>query len=204
MLFNQPAKVRVIPAADWIKPWRLALKWVACFVLTQGMVPAYALNLDHLQELVKKQAPTEQMRLVNLAINEFDYAPIPGVWQTPTELASRGAGDCKDFAYAKYWLIKRMNIEFKELRLGYGRVFLDGRWQLHLVVLLWTEEDAPLVLDSATSVIAKLNIRKDLEIEFTFTEEQFFAEASNRVINAKRIKGWGDLANKMKATTLSQ
>ena len=173
--------------------------------LVLASLPVRAMNLDHLAHLIRPHPLMEQMRLVNLAINDLDYAPLPGVWQTPRELAQRGAGDCKDLAYSKYWLMKQVvegddDLRHDGLRLGQGWVWMDGRWQSHLVVLVWADEGPPWVLDSATPALLRVTQRPDLSVDFSFDESGYFQGLTRQAMTGKRVKGWSELRNKMAAT----
>lgn len=179
---------------------RLVAAAVVCCPLTVSAL-AHAPSLDPLAQRLRPLPLQEQMHLVNLAINALDHAPRPEAWQTPTELLQRGAGDCKDLAYAKFWLLGQVAHGHREMRLGYGHVHLDGRWQLHLVVLVWTEEGSPWVLDNLTSVVQRLDTRPDLALQLSFDEHSSFAGISDTVVTGKRIRGWAALQARMNATT---
>ena len=123
-------------------PGRLLAAWLLLSPLVAG-AGTPATGLDHLVQQLSPHPLETQLQLVNRAINGLDHAPGPDTWLTPGELLQRGAGDCKDLAYAKYWLMTRVAEGYRDLRLGYGHVHLAGQWQLHLVVLVWTDAGVP-------------------------------------------------------------
>lgn len=158
---------------------------------------AQAAPLDHLKQLLRPHALPEQMRLVNLAINELEHVPTPAAWQTPAELLQRGAGDCKDLAYAKYWILKRVAQGPQRMRLGYGQIHLEGRWQLHLVLLVWTDEGDPWVLDNVVQDIRRLGQRPELALKFSFDEARYYTGTGHQTMTGVRVKGWDTLQDRM-------
>ena len=169
------------------------LAWAALLFGTA----AHAAPLDHLERLLRPQALPEQMRLVNLALNELEHVPTPAAWQTPAELLQRGAGDCKDLAYAKYWILQRVAQGHRGMRLGYGQVHLEGRWQLHLVLLVWTDEGEPWVLDNVVHDIRRLGERPDLALQFSFDETHHYQGTGRQTLSGIRIRGWDALQGRM-------
>lgn len=156
-----------------------------------------ATPLDHLEQLLRPHALAEQLRLVNLAINDLEHAPTPAAWQTPAELLQRGAGDCKDLAYAKYWILQRVAQGHRGMRLGYGQIHLEGRWQLHLVLLVWTDEGEPWVLDNVVQDIRRLGARPELALQFSFDEARYYTGTSRQPLTGTRVKGWDTLRDRM-------
>lgn len=169
------------------------LAWAALLFVSA----AQAAPLDHLKQSLRPHALPEQMRLVNLAINELEHVPTPAAWQTPAELLQRGAGDCKDLAYAKYWILQRVAQGHRGMRLGYGQIHLEGRWQLHLVLLVWTDEGEPWVLDNVVQDIRRLGARPDLALKFSFDEARYYTGTSRQALTGTRVKGWDALRDRM-------
>ena len=86
-------------------------------------------------------------------------------WATPRELLSRGAGDCEDFAIAKYFLLRADGVPPGALRLMFARVYSPRQMKIeaHLVLLYRPAGAAePLVLDNLRDDIVKLSDRRDL------------------------------------------
>jgi predicted transglutaminase-like cysteine proteinase len=125
-------------------------------------------------------------RAVNLAIRPVSDAArfkVPDVWTTPLMTFSLGAGDCEDYAIAKYVALREAGMDAADLRLMIVRdralnqdhavtaARVDGEWLIldNRRMLLLNDTDAvnltPLVaLDSedaipvrAAAVVAKAN-----------------------------------------------
>jgi len=116
----------------------------------------------------------------NVAINgcvayALDPACAPGgdVWSTPFETLARGAGDCEDFAIAKFYLLVASGAPREGVRLLYAiRRWPDraAKPQPHLVTVAgWPLAD-PCVLDSVNPLVAPLSQRGDLEPLFSFDD----------------------------------
>lgn len=94
------------------------------------------------------------------------------VWQTPQEALAQRKGDCEDFAFAKYAMLRQLGWKPPELRMAYGRVSTGGRQIPHMVALVDTETpDDPLVLDNLGDFPVVLSRRWDLEVVFMFSED---------------------------------
>lgn len=93
-------------------------------------------------------------------------------WATPLELLSRGAGDCEDFALAKYYLLRAQGVPDTRLRLMIARhLETPGlRIRPHMVLLyLPPDSPLPLVLDNLTDDVRPLAARHDLVPSVAFT-----------------------------------
>lgn len=103
-------------------------------------------------------------------------------WATPLEVLGRGAGDCEDFAIAKYMTLRVLGIPDERLRLIYvrARIVAGGgaRTQAHMVVGYYpTPADEPLVLDNLVEDILPATRRPDLIPVFSFSTEGLWVGA---------------------------
>lgn len=146
-------------------------------------------------ERVMQRPGPARAEVINHAINQFEHEEVPGstAWQTPQQLVQRGIGDCKDFALAKFWLLRHAGAAPESVRLAYGDVLLDGAWRLHLVVLLWSDGEGPWVLDNLVHGLFRLADRYDLRIAFSFDDNGFYDGIGQRRIRDQPLKGWAGL-----------
>lgn len=182
---------------------RQRLRHVACCAFAVAALaagrPSAATENDprwnDLLQRVMQQAPARRAEVINLAINQFDHAEAAGpvVWQSPQQLVQRGAGDCKDFALAKYWLLRHSGSPRERVRMAYGDVRIGTDWRRHLVVLLWTDGGSPLVLDNLLPGAHRLADRQDLRIRFSFDETAFYEATGPDRIADQPLKGWQGL-----------
>lgn len=90
-------------------------------------------------------------RSVNSAMTYRSDRAIWGVgdhWATPVEMARKGAGDCEDFAIAKYWLLRSLGVADEQLQMV---VLQDTRRQLFHAVLVVHTASGAYVLDNVSN-----------------------------------------------------
>ena len=146
----------------------------------------------HVIERVLRQPPAARAQLINHVVNDFDYHPgsDPRHWLSPDELAQQGGGECKDFALAKFWLLRQAGVAPERVRLAYGHWTNGSERLTHLVVLLWADEGSPLVLDNLVPGLQRLSERSDLAIRFSFDEHAFYDQIGSQRIADQPLKGW--------------
>lgn len=93
----------------------------------------------------------EVNRTVNGAMTYKPDSAVWGVgdyWATPAEMAAKGAGDCEDFAIAKYWLLRSIGVPDDRLQMV---LLQDTRRQLFHAVLVVHTASGAYVLDNVTN-----------------------------------------------------
>ncbi len=115
-------------------------------------------------------------------------------WATPYQFLGKDAGDCEDYAIAKYFALKYLKINPKKLYFVYVRVKKTNT--PHMVLAYFkTLNSQPLILDNLTNKIFPASKRKDLIPVYMF----------NPVILEKTLKQkngvyrkWDDLIKRIK------
>jgi predicted transglutaminase-like cysteine proteinase len=129
-------------------------------------------------------------------------------WATPLETLGRGAGDCEDFAIAKYFSLRMLGVAPHKLRLIYVRARTGGGdavpTQAHMVLAYYAQPDAePLVLDNLLGDIRLASRRPDLTPVFSFNSEGVFVGAAAKDAAAPgglaRLSRWEDLLRRAHA-----
>jgi len=96
-------------------------------------------------------------------------------WASPLESLAKGAGDCEDYAIAKYFTLVALGIPDARLRLVYVRANIAGAPggpTAHMVLAYYEHPDAePLVLDNLDPAIRVAGARADLTPIFSFNAE---------------------------------
>lgn len=123
-------------------------------------------------------------------------------WATPLESLGRGAGDCEDFAIAKYASLEALGISRQKLRLIYVRAQLGGPTsgivQAHMVLGYYPKPSAePLVLDSLLDEIRPASRRPDLSPVFSFNGEGLWVGSTTVADPTARLSRWRDLLTRM-------
>jgi predicted transglutaminase-like cysteine proteinase len=123
-------------------------------------------------------------------------------WATPIETLARGAGDCEDFAIAKYFSLLSLGVPVEQLRLVYVKARIGGPsstiQQAHMVLAFYASpESEPMVLDNLITEIRPASRRTDLQPVFSFNSQGIFAgTAGNSAVGpggVGRLSRWQDL-----------
>lgn len=132
----------------------------------------------------------------------------PDYWATPLETLGRSAGDCEDFAIAKYFTLREAGVDADKLRLIYVRAKTGSTdsapTQAHMVLAYYAQaESEPLVLDNLIGDIRPASRRPDLVPVFSFNAQGIFSGASNKeiapAVGAGRLSRWEDLLKRVRA-----
>ena len=108
-------------------------------------------TLDQLAGLSDRDVLDRVNRAVNGAMAYKSDASVWGVgdyWATPAEMARKGAGDCEDFAIAKYWALRSLGVPDEKLQLV---LLQDTRRQLFHAVLIAHTGSGAYVLDNVSN-----------------------------------------------------
>lgn len=122
-------------------------------------------------------------------------------WATPIEFLRKGAGDCEDYAIAKYITLREMGVPASQLRITYVKALQLN--QAHMVLTWYPTPNAiPLVLDNLKDAILPATQRPDLLPVYSFNGEGMWlpqAGSNKRVGDSKRLSRWQDLLTRMRA-----
>ncbi|MEB1083530.1 transglutaminase-like cysteine peptidase [Citrobacter portucalensis] len=122
-------------------------------------------------------------------------------WATPIEFLRKGAGDCEDYAIAKYITLREMGVPANQLRITYVKALQLN--QAHMVLTWYPTPNAiPLVLDNLKDAILPATQRPDLLPVYSFNGEGMWlpqAGVNKRVGDSKRLSRWQDLLVRMRA-----
>lgn len=168
-------------------------------------------RIDAWQRLLatEKQVPeAEQLNVVNLFFNhQMQYREDIDLWQevdywaTPVQSLWKGAGDCEDYAIAKYFSLRHLGVSGEKLRITYVKALRQNR--AHMVLTYYSSPEAmPLVLDSLMDGILPASQRTDLLPVYAFNAEGLWltgAGGNKRVGDTKRLSRWQDVLKKMAA-----
>jgi len=136
-------------------------------------------------------------------VNDADLYGVKDYWATPVEFISRGAGDCEDFAIAKYFSLKIMGVSEEKIRIAYVKALQYNIF--HMVMLYYSNPGAePLILDNLVDSITPASERRDLMPIFTFNGAGLWL-AHDRgqgklAGKSSRLTAWNDLMQRMAET----
>ena len=156
-----------------------------------------SLNVEENEQLkVVNRFFNRQLRFVDDSQNwrQNDY------WATPIEALVKGAGDCEDYAIAKYFTLRRLGVPSEKLRITYVKALTYN--QAHMVLTYYSNPSAiPLVLDNLVGEIRPASQRKDLLPVYAFNAEGLYlpgAAGGKRASDSKKLSRWQDLLKKMR------
>ena len=176
-----------------------------------GPLGAGQQRIDAWQNLLatqKQVGEMEKLKVVNLFFNkqvryveDIDLWHEVDYWETPIEALWKGAGDCEDYAIAKYFSLRHLGVSSDKLRITYVKALRQNR--AHMVLTYYATPDAmPLVLDSLIDPIQPASQRTDLLPVYSFNAEGLYLPGANgnkKVGDTKRLSRWQDVLKKMQA-----
>jgi len=167
-------------------------------------------NATAVQELVLQMPARDEPAKV-AAVNDFynhrigfrsdlDLYGVVDYWASPLETLARGAGDCEDFAIAKYFTLVASGVSQKKLRLVYVRAMDLGLAVPHMVLAYYPTPDAdPWVLDNLVPGLRPASARPDLTPVFSFNAEAIWegvGAAPVRGTATERLSRWAAVLKK--------
>lgn len=138
-------------------------------------------------------------------VNDNEVWGVKDYWATPIEFICKSAGDCEDFAIAKYFTLKAMGIPDEKLKITYVKAL---QYNIHHMVLTYyrNPEAEPLVLDNLVDSINPASKRTDLAPIFSFNGSGLWMAKQRgqgkMAGSANRIRLWQDLLQKMAENSL--
>ncbi|MDY0747794.1 transglutaminase-like cysteine peptidase [Paucibacter sp. R3-3] len=164
-----------------------------------------------LQMIGRAAALDEEARitLVNNYMNQriafredIDVWGVIDYWATPLEALNKGAGDCEDYAIAKYFSLLSAGMPIAKLRMVYVRASLRGQSLAHMVLAYYAQPGAdPLILDNLIPDVRPASQRPDLRPVFSFNSEGLW-QGTGTVTQGDpvaRLSLWRNLLQKAKA-----
>ena len=198
----------------------VALPWVAFAAYDAARVLEVAAArgprvAEQAQALVRQiERSSAQDELVRLKdINDFfnrriafkDDAVVWGVpdyWASPLESLDKRAGDCEDYAIAKYFGLAASGVPTAKLRMVYVRARLGGQSLAHMVLAYYAQPGAePLILDNLRPEVLPASQRSDLTPVFSFNTEGLWQGVGQVTAGdpLARLSLWRELVAKVRA-----
>jgi len=150
----------------------------------------------------------EQLKAVNDYFNRIKYLSDKkhwgkgDYWATAFEFIGSGAGDCEDFATAKYFSLKLLGVADKKLQLSYVKLNTRNKKYSsnHMVLSYFTTPDAePILLDNVNLRLKLASQRPDITPIFSFNASSLL-KSKHRGKQSKteqyNLENWQKLLNK--------
>jgi len=154
----------------------------------------------------KNKSTKDKLKLTNHFFNRFTYRSDQALvgkedyWMTPLEFAVRGTGDCEDYAIAKYFTLKALNVPQNKLQIVYAKSVKYNR--AHMVLAYYeTPSSDPLILDSLTNEISTGSNRTDLIPTYSFNAGGLWLAKQRgmgkQVGSSDRLSAWQGVIRRM-------
>lgn len=174
--------------------------------------PRVAEQAQALVQLIERSGTVEELQRLK-DINDFFNRRLafredavtwglPDYWASPLESLDKRAGDCEDYAIAKYFSLAATGVPTARLRMVYVRARLQGQSLAHMVLAYHAEPGAePLILDNLRPEVLPASQRPDLTPVFSFNTEGLWqgvgqVEAGDPLA---RLSLWRELVAKARA-----
>ncbi len=179
---------------------------------TQGAVT----RLLGWEDMIRKDNSTsdrQKLEKVNQFFNsrirfasDWDVWGVEDYWATPFEFLCKNAGDCEDFAIAKFFTLKAIGVGEEKLNIMYVKALQYGI--AHMVLAYYSTPGAePLILDNLIDGIAPASKRPDLLPIFGFNGSGLWtakqrSQGKLAGTSSDRLKPWQNLQKKMSENKL--
>ena len=162
---------------------------------------------DSMIESSKNESLLNKIKNVNDFFNQITYKTDAAHWKqkdywaTPFEFMGTGAGDCEDYAIAKYFSLVKLGIPDDKLRITYVIYKkTNSRFeQAHMVLTYYHKIGVePVVLDNIDKTLQVASKRTDLKPVYSFNASglwQAKTKGEARVGN-NELKSWKDLMSR--------
>ncbi|MBV8124616.1 MAG: transglutaminase-like cysteine peptidase [Paucibacter sp.] len=133
---------------------------------------------------------------------DWEVWGVEDYWASPLEALWKGAGDCEDYAIAKYFSLLTAGIPEARMRMVYVLVMLDGKPEPHMVLAYYSTPDAkPLILDNINPKVLPATQRPDLTPKFSFNTAGLWDGVGAATMGDPmvRLSKWRDLIEKVRA-----
>ena len=159
---------------------------------------------DSMIESSKNESLLNKIKNVNDFFNQITYKTDAAHWKqkdywaTPFEFMGTGAGDCEDYAIAKYFSLVKLGIPDDKLRITYVIYKkANSRFeQAHMVLTYYHKTGAePVILDNINRRLELASKRDDLKPVYSFNASGLW-QAKNKGdtrVGDNNLKSWKNL-----------
>ena len=157
---------------------------------------------DRVVQNAKKKNILNKLKDVNDFWNKIRYKRDKAhwgkkdYWAAPFEFLGTGAGDCEDYAIAKYYTLRKLGVPEKKLRITYVKLLRKRTKyeEAHMVLTYYHKPGAtPIVLDNINKKLKLASKRKDLRPVYSFNATGLW-QAKNKGKTSQRV-GKNNLRN---------
>ena len=162
---------------------------------------------DAMLESSKDETTLNKIKNVNDFFNKITYKTDlshwrqKDYWATPFEFMGSGAGDCEDYAIAKYFSLIKLGVDDDKLRITYvSYTKANSKFeQAHMVLTYYHKSGAePVVLDNINKTLQLASKRTDLKPVYSFNASGLWQAKTKgeTKVGSNNLKSWKDLMSR--------
>jgi predicted transglutaminase-like cysteine proteinase len=133
--------------------------------------------------------------------SDMEVYKVEDYWATPLEFMGNGAGDCEDFAIAKYMTLRILGVPNERLRLIYVRYQTGNTPPIaHMVLGYYAQPtEEPVILDNMVSSVRPASMRPDLSPVYSFNSDGLWVggATASSADPTTRLSRWRDVLDRM-------
>lgn len=203
--------ITIISSSIAVKTFNISAEKLEEFTKKYGnQAEKRVLLWDSMMEAAKSKDILNQLKDVNDFFNKVKYEidekhwGQDDYWAAPFEFLGTGAGDCEDYAIAKYYSLRKLGVPEEKLRITYVKLLQRGTKyeQAHMVLTYYhTSNATPVVLDNVNKTLKLANKRTDLKPIYSFNAQGLW-QAKNKgktseLVGKNNLKSWKDLMTRI-------
>jgi len=165
---------------------------------------------DKIIETSKDKDILHKLKNVNDFFNKIKYSRDNlhwgknDYWASPFEFLGTGAGDCEDYAIAKYFTLRQLGVPDEKLRITYVKLKQRGTKyeQAHMVLTYYHKPTStPIVLDNVNKRLKLASKRPDLTPIYSFNANGLW-QAKNKgrtsvKVGKNNLKNWKSMMSRI-------
>jgi len=165
---------------------------------------------DKMLKKSKNAKTLKKLKFVNDFFNKIKYKTDIKHWQkndywaTPLEFTGTAAGDCEDYAIAKYFALLKVGIPEQKLRIAYVKL-LRKRTKFeesHMVLSYYHKANStPIILDNVNKRLKLVSKRKDLKLVYSFNANGLYKSKKigqkQKKVSTNKMYKWKNLVDKL-------
>ncbi|WP_121628289.1 transglutaminase-like cysteine peptidase [Poseidonibacter antarcticus] len=163
---------------------------------------------DAMLQTSKNKKILHKLKNVNDFFNKIKYKTDSrhwhkkDYWATPFEFMGTAAGDCEDYAIAKYFSLRKIGVPDSKLRITYVKYKrIHSKFeQAHMVLTYYHKANStPIILDNINKKLKLATRRKDLKPIYSFNASGLW-QAKNKGsirIGKNNLRSWKNLMNRI-------
>ena len=161
------------------------------------------INAKHTKTLNKLKYVNDFFNRVRY-ISDIKHWRVIDYWATPFEFVGTGAGDCEDYAIAKYFALIRLGIPERKLRISYVKLLKRGTKfeQAHMILSYYHKANSTaIILDNVNKRLKLVSQRKDLKLIYSFNAGGLYQSKTRGQgqikVGSNNLHKWKNLVNKI-------